>query len=173
MFKKINWPRTLISGSLAGILFCIPVYFFIKDATYQESWLFYVGSFFFLIVIAAHTLVENKLRGQNESTVALVFASHVATIVGVIVAIILCFFLLVIFVPGYLSAGNTAKTLINEPSNTILDKTNGLSFKVFMCATILNFSAGSFASIIFPFAAKKNQTKDSREPTPLQQKKSE
>jgi uncharacterized membrane protein len=170
MFKKIDWFLTLLTGSIAGILFSVPVLFFIRDATYTESWLLYVGSALFLLTMVVYTWIDNKNRGENESTAALVFATHVTTVVGVTVACIVCFILLVILVPGYLGSGNTEKFLTDGPPTSILDKTNGLSLKVFASATILNFAAGSFVGIVYPFASKKNQTEDSREPTPFHQK---
>jgi hypothetical protein len=100
----------------------------------------------------------------------MVFESHVTTFIGVVIACVLCFLLLTILVPGYLSEGPAGKVLTDTPPNSVTDKTNGLSFKVFMGAILFNFSMGSFVSIIFPFYSKRNQTKDSKEPTPLHQK---
>ena len=120
-----------------------------------------------MIVIWVHTMLDSKKRDNNESTVALVFASHMAVLVGIIVACIICFLLLSIMVPGYLSSSHPEKTLVDEPVNIIHDKTEGLSFIVFMAATVVNFSVGSFTSIVLPFYLKKNQTRDPRIPTPL------
>jgi hypothetical protein len=39
-------------------------------------------------------------------------------------------------------------------------KQTGLVFMLYMNAIIGNFAAGSFASIILPYAAKRNQKKD-------------
>jgi hypothetical protein len=170
MLKKINVVSSLIYGGLAALLACIPIFFYIRDASYTQSYLIYVGSFFFAVVIAIHTLRVNKKRGGNESTVFMVFESHVVTLIGVIIACIVCFLLLTIFVPGYLSEGPAGKVMTDAPPNSLEDKTNGLSFKVFMGAILFNFSMGSFVSLVFPFYSKRNQKKDSREPTPLHQK---
>ena len=86
MFRKVNFFNTFMSALIAAIVFIIPVYFFIRDGLYRESWLLYVGSFLFLVVMWVHTIRENKLRGENESTVTMVFISHVATISGIILA---------------------------------------------------------------------------------------
>jgi Na+/H+ antiporter NhaD/arsenite permease-like protein len=117
-----------------------------------------------------HTTHDNKLRGQNESTVSLVFASHMATIAGVVIAVFVSFLLLWIMVPGYLASRNPSTELSDAPSNIIHDKTEGLSFHVYFAATVINFSVGSFVGIILPFYSKRNQTKDSREPVPLENK---
>jgi hypothetical protein len=170
MLKKLNIKLTLISGAIAAILFIIPVYIYIRRADYQQSWLLYLGSIMFMIAMWVHTIRDSKQRGNNESTVALVFASHMATIAGIIFSCLLSFLLLLVFIPGYVQPGDTGKTLVEEPANTIHDKTDGLSFNIFMAATVINFSVGSFTGIILPFYLKRNQTRDNKAPTPLHQR---
>jgi hypothetical protein len=169
ILRKIDWKPALLSAILGGILFCVPIYIFIVRAHYTDSWLLYMGSFLFFIVMWIHTLYDSRKRRHNESTIALVFASHVTTFMGVIIASILSFVLLALLVPGYLDSGMADKQLTSEPANIIHDKTNGLSFQVFFAATIINFSVGSFAGIILPFYTKRNQTRDSKDPAPLHQ----
>lgn len=170
LLNKVNIRATLITGVIAAFLFSIPVFIYLNEATYRSSWLLYSGSFLFLIVIWLHTFFDSQRRQHNESTVALVFNSHLATITGIIFSCLLCFLLLVIMVPGYLSPGMADKIQTGEPVNTIKDKTGGLSFEVFMAATFINFSVGSFTSIVLPFSLKRNQAKDAKEPTPLHQR---
>jgi len=169
MLKKVNIRSTLIFGLIGAIAFCIPVFFYIQSANYKDSWLLYLGSVLFMIVAAIFTMQDSKKRSNNESTVSLVFSSHVTTIVGIILSCAICFLMLILFVPGYLSQGTTEKVLTQAPANTITDKTNGLSVKIFLTATVINFAAGSFCGIIFPFSMKRNQTQDAREPAPLHQ----
>jgi hypothetical protein len=160
----------MIAGAAAAVIFCIPVYLYIYSASYRQSWLLYLGSFLFMTVMWIHTILESRKRKDDESTVALVFASHMATVAGILFSVLLCLLMLIIFVPGYLQPGITDKVLSGQPANTIHDKTGGLSFNIFMVATIINFSVGSFTGIILPFYLKRNQTKDSRTPTPLHQR---
>jgi len=167
MLRKVNIFRTVISGLIAAALFSILVYVFISDNTYTNSWLLYFGSFLFLVVIWIHTIRENKKQSENESTVALVFISHMATIAGIIFSVVLSFLLLSLLVPGYLDQGNADQVMRQEPANVIKDKTDGLSFQVFFAATVINFAVGSFAGIILPFYSKRNQTKDPKDPSPL------
>ena len=169
MFKKVDLQATLQYGAIAAVAFCIPVFFFIQQAKYAGAWLLYLGSFLFMSIVAFHLIKDSKKRGDNESTAALVFASHMVTIAGIIIACVICFLLLSIFIPGYLGKGMADKLLTGEPANSLKDKTDGLSIDVFMAATIINFSVGSFVSIIFPFYLKRNQTRDDREPKPLHQ----
>lgn len=169
LLRKVNIRSTLISGGIAGIAFCIPVFFYIKYAVYRDAWLLYLGCFLFFSVIWIHTLTDSRRRSHNESTVALIFASHMATLTGIALACLLSFLLLTAMIPGYLTSSVPGKTLSGEPVNSILDKTNGLSIQVFLAATFINFSVGSFSGIILPFAAKRNQKKDQKDPAPLHQ----
>ncbi|MET0465072.1 MAG: hypothetical protein ABW007_18045 [Chitinophagaceae bacterium] len=169
LLRKVNKKATLFAGVLAGLLFCIPVFFFISDAEYSDSWLVYLGCFLFFITIWTHTLTDSRKRAHNESTVALIFASHMATLLGIVVACIGSFLLLNAMVPGYLTSANPGKVLTGEPSTVNIDKTNGLSFQIFLAATFINFSVGSFSAIIVTFAAKRNQKKDQKDPAPLHQ----
>ena len=167
MFKKINWLSSFRSATIAALLFCIPAFIYIKRADFTTSWVLFMGSILFLFAMAFFTFRENKKRGGNESTVTLVFAAHVTTIIGVLIACAVCFLLLVLLVPGYLQPAPAQKLLVNEPASVVMDKTNGLSFNLFLAATVLNFAGGSIAGITVPFYAKRNQTKDNREPLPL------
>lgn len=167
MFSRINFPNSIRSALIAAILFVIPVFFYLKFPGYGDTWLVYLGSFLFFLVIVIHVLFFNKVRGENANTVTMVFASHMVTILGVIFACLFSFILLTIMVPGYLNHGPAGKVTPDTPANEIFDKTNGLSFRIFMGASLMNFAFGSFVSFVFPFSIKKNQTRDSGEPFPL------
>jgi hypothetical protein len=169
MFKRIDVWINLRNGIIAGVLFSICVFAYIRETDYIDSWLVYVGSFLFFVVIVIDILLFNNRRGKNANTVTMIFSSHVTTIIGVLAACIISFILLSFLVPGYYGSGQTEVAAQDAPTNTIHDKTNGLSWRVFMGATIFNFSLGSFAGIIFPFTIKRNQLKKS-EPFPLHDK---
>jgi hypothetical protein len=171
MFKKIDIKSNVINGIIAGILFSICVFLYIRETDYVDSWIVYVGSFLFFVVIVIDVLRFNKRRGKNANTVTMLFSSHVTTIIGVLVAVILSFILLSLMVPGYLESGQAGVAAPDAPTNTIKDKTNGLSWRIFLSATIFNFSLGSFAGIMFPFTIKRNQTRNSGEPFPLHDKR--
>ena len=169
MFRKIMWQPTIINALIAAAIFCIPAGIYIYKADYTASWLLYLGSALFFFTIAFHTYLDSKKRGGDESTVALVFASHITTLAGVLISTIACFLMLTFLIPGFMEHHTADKILENAPPNTIKGNTNGLSMYVFIAATIINFTGGSFASITIPFYAKRNQTKDNRQPVPFQQ----
>ena len=122
-----------------------------------------------MAVIAGRLMRESRKRDVEVSTAIKVFASHIVTLAGIVIACILCFAMLSLMVPGYLHAGMADKLLTGGPASSLKDKTDGLSVDVFMAATIINFSVGSFISIIFPFFLKRNQPSDNRQPKPFHQ----
>lgn len=160
MNKPFNPRPYLIYGLLAAVVYCIPVVIFLTNPEYSQGWLLYLGNLLFLFPIIAFLYAFNKKRTENAGTIAMLTAGHITAVGGVVIACVLAFLLLVIMVPGYLSAGTTEKVLTGEPANMTQDKTRGLSFMVFATAIIGNFAAGSFASLIFPFALKADQTKE-------------
>lgn len=170
MFRELDWTYNLRHGVIAGLLFSACVLLYILDTRYAASWLLYVGSFMFFVMIVVDLLAFNRRRGKNANTVKMVFSSHVTTIIGILVACVVSFLLLSLLIPGYLDSGPAGRVSPDTPINAIHDKTRGLSFRVFIGATIINFSFGSFAGIIYPFTIKRNQTKESGEPYPLHNK---
>lgn len=170
LFKKINWKSTLIASSIAAILFSICAGVFINRADYVDSWILYLGSVLFFFTIAYFTTTTSRKRGWNESTVSLVFAAQVATISGILISVSLCFILLAVMTPHFILPGPAEKQMINEPATQLQGVTDGLVFKVMFAATVANFCGGSIAGITIPFYSKRNQMKDNREPSPMQQK---
>lgn len=128
---------------------------FIKSAEYEATWWLYVGNALFLVVIALYMLAFNKGQRENASTQTMIAAGHITTIVGIIISSIVSAIALSVFVPG-------DTVLENAPAQTGTGETNGLVFILFMNAIIGNLCGGSFASIIVPYTARKNQTKDKK-----------
>lgn len=171
MFRKINWPYTFISATIAALAFCICAFIYINRANYTVSWVLYLGSVSFFFIIATTTVLDNRKRGGDESTVAMVFASHVITILGIILSVIACAALLYVMDPGIFGQGHLDKVMAENPPGSQQGRTGGLVFRVFFAAVVLNFFGGSIAGVTIPFYTKRNQTKDNREPTPFVQKK--
>jgi hypothetical protein len=87
-------------------------------------------------------------------------AGHITTVMGILIACLLSFILVLVFVPGFLHAGTANKIMTGAPASTVKGKTNGLAFMLFTDAIFGNVVAGSFASIMFPFVLKRDQTKE-------------
>lgn len=160
MFSKKYLASYFINGLLAAVAFCITVLFYLKTPEFQDTWLLFVGNALFLVVITIFILLFNKKNSENASTQNMNAAGHITTIVGVVLSCIISFVLLMLYVPDLFGSGTSDTVMENSPTSTSGGKTDGLVFMLFMCAIIGNFAAGSFASIIVPYTAKRNQKKD-------------
>ena len=156
----ITWFHVKYS-CLAALLYSIPVLIFIYNATYTDAWLLYLGNGLFLCTLSLFMLSYNRKKYENASAMFMLVSGHVTTLAGVFIACLICFIFLVLLVPGLLHPGIAGKVLTKAPVSSVDDKTNGLNFMVFVNAIIGNVSAGSFASIIFAFTVKRDQTKAS------------
>lgn len=158
MFRNIHWPVFLKHGLIAAIVYCVPVFVFIKHALFGDAWVLYLGNFLFLIVVVVFLIRFNDKKNDNASSVSMFAAGHLVTAIGIVMSCLICFILLVLLIPGLLHSGQTEKILRGTPANSIHDKTNGLAFMVFANAIIGNIATGSFVSIVFPFSLKSDQT---------------
>lgn len=154
MWKKIHWQRYLAYAIVAAILFAIPVIFYLIKANYTQAWLLYLGNFLFLFVITAFLFSFNKRRKHDASTISMLTAGHITTLMGVVIACLLC--LILVLVLGV----SEHKVLAQAPANTIKGKAGGMNFIIFANAVFGNIVAGSTASIIFPFVLKRDQTRE-------------
>ena len=168
MFQNIEWKNTFKWAFFGAVLCCVPAFIYILRADYTALCLLFLGAILFLFANAFHNVTESKKKASDESMAALVFEAHVTTIAGIILACFICFLLLVILIPGYLEAAPAQKLLVNEPATTVMDKTNGLSFNLFVAAAVLNFAGGSIVGITVPFYAKRYKAKNNKQPLPLQ-----
>lgn len=162
MFNKKFIATYLTYASIAAIAFCIPVLFYLRSPEFIDTWLLFLGNALFLIVLSIFVLVFNKKKHENASTQNMNAAGHIVTFMGVVISAILTFILLMLLVPDLFDAGPSDKIVENAPAQNQGFKNDGLVLMLFMNAIIGNFAAGSFAAIILPYAAKRNQTKDKR-----------
>jgi hypothetical protein len=161
MSRRVHWSFYIRFALLAAVVYCIPILFFLRDATYQEGWLLYIGNFLFLFPVLLLLLRFNRERGENASSIAMLKAGSMVTIAGIAISCLLCLLMILMLVPGYLHAGTAEKWLANKPANMVNDKTNGLSFMVFANAVVGNLSTGLFIAILYAFSLKGDQTKES------------
>lgn len=148
---------------LPAIIASVPVLFFIKDASYSQTWLLYLGDAIFLFSMIVIIVMLSKRSGYNAATGSLLIAGHAITVFAIVLICLITFLLLLFFVPGLLHTGNTQKELMNTPTNTVYDKTHGMMFILFVNAVVGTFAAGSFASLIMSYTTKREQRGDKAE----------
>lgn len=158
LFRYFNYAIT------AAFLYCLSVWIFIRDASFTDSWMLYVGNTLFSCVIAVFIFRYNRKRDEKASTIKMMIAGLITTIKGVIVSCIISFLLLWIFAPKAINpASNTAEKLIKSPVQ-LNGKSNGLVMILYMNAINGNISMASFLCIMLPFAVTKSQ-KGENEPS--------
>lgn len=156
MFKSQYVATYITWGIISAIAFCIPMLIFVAANDYTHTWYLYAGNALFLVVICLYMLKFSKMKNENASTQTMMAAGHITTIFGIVLSCIVSAIALAFY--GVL--GNN--TLNDSPAEVGNGATHGMVFIVFMNATIGNFCGGSFSSIIVPYTAKRDQTKDKK-----------
>lgn len=152
IINKGDLPFYLRWALIAAIVYCIPVFFFLRTPEFREVWLFYLGSAFFMVVIAWSLLALNRRYGGNGTTRTLITSGHVITVFAIVIAFVFCVILTLFMVP---------QLYRNGPGNIVEGKPANLDNIVFLLLvsiTVINFAAGSIPSIILPQTMKRNQT---------------
>jgi len=159
-------PAILLSYAkysvIPALIACIPMFFFLRDAKFTETWLLYLGDGLFLFSMIVVMLILNKKAAGDPATGSLLIAGYAITIFSIVIIAVVAFILLLVFVPDLFSS-DAGKTLKQTPANMIHGNTNGLAFIVFMNALFGTGSAGSFASVIMSYSMKKEQRGDKAE----------
>ena len=159
MFKTHNLKQYMVYGIVAAILYCIPVTFYLKNVTWSQSWLLYLGNALFMMMIASFLLIFNRRRNKNASSMSMMKGGVTVTVLGIVISCVICALLLTIMIPGLFHA-RPEKILTGEPANSVPDKAHGPVYLVFFNALMGNISTGLFVCIIFPFTLKGDQTKE-------------
>jgi hypothetical protein len=147
---------------LPSIIACIPMFFFLKDAKFSQTWLLYLGDALFLFSMIVVMLMLNKKAAGDAATGSLLIVGHAITIFSIVIVSFVALILLLVFVPDLFSS-DAGGTLKQTPANMIHGNTNGLAFIVFMNALFGTGSAGSFASIMLSYTMKSEQRGDRAE----------
>jgi len=158
IFKKKHWLEYAGYGFLAAIFYCILLFFHLRAADYQSLFLLYIGNAVFGVAIFLYNLKLIYRPYEKERTVSMLIAAHLTTAIGTVLSMILATAMIALFQPDAVSSSSTA--LDAAPPNTQQGRPAGWLLMVLINAFILNFSAGSFVSIISSYAGKINQTRD-------------
>ncbi len=142
---------------VSAAVYSIPMICFFRLANYTESWILYIGNALFIVCVAISIISYNKKLGGNTRLTELVVAGHTITLIAIVISCLIILLLLFIYVPNIFDSLPAEKILKQAPANMGAGKTDGLVFALFVNATMVNFIAGSFASIVTSVSAKGNQ----------------
>lgn len=161
MFKKNGVVALYFKYSLAcAILFAIPMFIFLGDQSYRQTWLLYLGNGLFLCGVLVFLIFFNNRRDENASTQTMMGAGHIVTIMGMIIAFIIAVIAVLIMVPSAYGLGDSNSNLMSAPTSMDRELNNGLLFVLFADTILGNLSAGSALSLIVGYAIKRDQMKD-------------
>lgn len=164
MLKGIHWKYYIKCSVIAAILYCIPVFLFLRTTTWSQTWLLYLGNALFMVTIVGTLIGFNRRRRGNASSMSMVLAGVITTILGIIISIAICLLLLSVEIPGLYQSGTPDKILKGEPVNSVPDRSRGPVYLVLFNSFMGNISTGLFVCIIFPFTLKGDQTKEETSP---------
>ena len=171
MLKNHSIKSYLVYSLVAALLYSILAYLFIRNQTFNSSWMLYIGNALFGCCIAVFIILFNKKRKENASIETMIVAGHIVTIMGIIIAclISLLLFLLMSEVSHPLQQTDV---LNNAPPQMESGKRNQFLLSLFLNAVIGNVSVGAFLSLIISYASKRDQkgstsTKTTHEPEVL------
>ena len=167
LFNRRHIVNYLLYGGCAAIGYALMAAIFITHNQFHYAWWLYVGNTFFMLFIFLYSWKLTTMKQDNLSAMTMLMAGHMATVTGIILAVIFCFGLMAMLVPQVFQRVPDANgALANAPAATGPDRVHGMVFIIFINVTIANFCIGSFISLISSYAIKRNQTRD--KPAPLQ-----
>ncbi len=129
-------------GFCAALAYTSIATIFMKRANFEDAWLLNVGNVAFMVVVSAYAW-RNRLKISNG--INKVIAGVLVTVTGILICYLLLLAInLLIAVP----------VLKDAPANNVLDKKKGLLLMVAINAGIVNFSCGSFISLMIAYAVQ-------------------
>ena len=154
--------KSFISFSLiAAFIFCVFAFIFIKDDSFLDSYMLYIGNFLFAGVIAVFILTYNQRRHENAKAQNMVLAGHITAVVGILISCFIIVLLILMIRPNVFHVAAANPDSMEKSLATLQGNTHGLMLVLFMNTIFGNIAASSFFSIVLPFAAKRFQKDDS------------
>lgn len=146
----------IVFGALAALGFFIFLMMHLNSGSYESMYLLYIGNAVFGAVILVYNLLLIRRSYLKKRAVSMLFAAHFATLVGTVLSIIIT------IVSTSVTAAQSMGVTVVDRAPAQVDSTHGTAwvFMVVVNALILNFSAGSFVSIVTSYAGKRNQQTD-------------
>lgn len=167
LFDRRHLREYTLYGTLAGLAYSIPVLLYLAIASYYYSAILFIGSILFMFVILIYSITLTRRRPDYKSTWMMIIAGHMAIFIGIAIAVICATILCFVFIPGFLS-GNSQDTFLSKAPQALNKDNEGTLMLIYVTATIVNFGAGAFMSVLVSYVIKLNQTKD-KSPSILQE----
>ena len=132
-------------GIAAGIVYSIPLIFFLKDRRFEDTWLLYLGSALFLAVTFTFGMVYGSRKNGNQYRV---YNGFMVAILGVISSLILVLLFTLILAPDVYGIGSANDALRQTPAAMNNTGNHGILFVMLTNAALVNFAAGTFSAVM-------------------------
>ena len=155
LFDRQHIKEYLLYGTLAAILYMIPVVTFLYNQSYENLYYLYIGCILFMGVIFYYVYGLRSKRYTGKRAGSMLIAGEIATISGVIIACIFIVIAMIIAFPNLFSASAAAPVLEGgtaQPSKLLA--------MILGTAIFGNVLVSSFITIVVSYAGKKDQTED-------------
>lgn len=159
-FNKKHVKEYVFFGAMAATLYLIPLFFYLMNNRYENSYYLYIGNAMFFLVIFYYNMKLLYRPYDKQRAVSMLIAGHLATVLGIVITVVLSTILMTGFFPALFSLKAPEAVLSNAPAAADVVRPSGLLFMIFINAIICNFGAGSLVSVLVSYAGKQNQTKD-------------
>ncbi len=166
VFNRQHIKEYFTNGLLAAVLYVIPVFFFLSQKKYEDLYYLYAGTGLFMFTIFFYALRLVNRPYDSKRAVSMLIAGNLATLAGVLIAVILVIAGFFFYFPDIFSVTPTRSLLQDAPS-TIQPQPSGLLFMILILTIFGNTAVGSLVSVITASVGKKNQTRD--KPASLEQ----
>jgi hypothetical protein len=134
-------------GLAAGTTYLVAACLFSVQPRFSNTWWLYIGNTSFMAV-AGISVFKCRKTNSTQPSMHKLYTGHLVTLAGIIFSVI-------ILAAGLLLLPDPQLT--NAPANLAPDKDNGLLWLLFMNAILVNFSCGSFISLIAAYAIKQKR----------------
>ena len=159
-FDRKHIMEYLLYGSIAAVLYMIPVLIFLSDNKFETLYYLYIGCGLFMAAIFFYTYRLLSHRYDEKRAVSMLMAGHLATLTGIIISCILVFVAMLFFFPDLFSRMSSDQIIPGAPAQSRTGHPSELLLMILATATLGNFFVGSFISVIVAYAGKRDQTRD-------------
>lgn len=148
--------QVLVFSALAAIVYCFAAGLYINKMSFEASYLLYIGNFLFAAVIGVFIAWFYKRHGKDLGTVTLVSIGAKTAVAGIVMACLLNFILLLVFVPAIFKSGSGSYLYLQHSPAQFEGKNQGFGSILFVNTILGNAGASFFISLLVPFSVMKN-----------------
>jgi len=162
--------QIMIYSIAAAFVYCIAVYFYIKSMSFGGIWVLYMGNFLFAAVIGIFVAWFYKKHESAIGTIRLVVIGGKAAVAGIVIACMMCFLLLLIFVPEIFRPEAVSHLYLQHSPAQFSGKNQGFGVILFLNAILGNAGTSFFISLLIPFSVMKNIYPSKNKPDRIDEK---